>query len=95
MNTLRRLIDRLSVAPMMDWTKRHCRYLHRLFAPHALRYTEMIVAAAIMRGDAPPRAWRHTRAPKKVRPLFIEYHMQRRLAVRSAGAKMTTAVLEI
>src|SRR5258708_28904935 len=42
---------RLSVAPMMDWTDRHCRYLHRLYAPHALLYTEMIVAAAIVRGD--------------------------------------------
>jgi tRNA-dihydrouridine synthase A len=37
---------------MMDWTDRHCRYLHRLFAPHALLYTEMIVAAAIVRGNA-------------------------------------------
>jgi tRNA-dihydrouridine synthase A len=37
---------------MMDWTDRHCRFLHRLFAPHALLYTEMIVAAAIVRGDA-------------------------------------------
>src|ERR1700692_2311685 len=43
---------RISVAPMMDWTDRHCRYLHRLFAPHALLYTEMIVAAAIVRGNA-------------------------------------------
>jgi tRNA-dihydrouridine synthase A len=49
MNTLDR---RINVAPMMDWTDRHCRYLHRLFAPHALLYTEMIVAAAIVRGDA-------------------------------------------
>jgi tRNA-dihydrouridine synthase A len=46
------LIDRrLSVAPMMDWTDRHCRFLHRLYAPHALLYTEMIVATAIVRGD--------------------------------------------
>src|SRR5450631_55964 len=36
---------------MMDWTDRHCRYLHRLYSPHALLYTEMIVAAAIVRGD--------------------------------------------
>ena len=36
---------------MMDWTDRHCRYLHRLYAPHALLYTEMIVAAAIVRGN--------------------------------------------
>jgi tRNA-dihydrouridine synthase A len=43
---------RVCVAPMMDWTDRHCRFLHRLYAPHALLYTEMIVAAAIVRGDA-------------------------------------------
>jgi tRNA-dihydrouridine synthase A len=47
------LLDRrLSVAPMMDWTDRHCRYFHRLFAPSALLYTEMIVSAAIVRGNA-------------------------------------------
>jgi tRNA-dihydrouridine synthase A len=43
---------RISVAPMMDWTDRHCRYLHRLYAPRALLYTEMLVAAAIVRGNA-------------------------------------------
>ena len=43
---------RICVAPMMDWTDRHCRYLHRLFAPRALLYTEMVVAAAIVRGNA-------------------------------------------
>jgi tRNA-dihydrouridine synthase A len=37
---------------MMEWTDRHCRYLHRLYAPKALLYTEMIVAAAIVRGHA-------------------------------------------
>ncbi len=37
---------------MMEWTDRHCRYLHRLYSPHALLYTEMIVSAAIVRGDA-------------------------------------------
>ncbi|MGH8208358.1 MAG: tRNA dihydrouridine(20/20a) synthase DusA [Steroidobacteraceae bacterium] len=42
---------RVSVAPMMDWTDRHCRYFLRGFAPHALLYTEMITAAAILRGD--------------------------------------------
>ena len=41
----------ISVAPMMDWTDRHCRYFLRGFAPHALLYTEMITAAAINRGD--------------------------------------------
>jgi tRNA-dihydrouridine synthase A len=47
------LVDRrVCVAPMMDWTDRHCRYLHRLYAPHALLYTEMIVSAALVRGNA-------------------------------------------
>src|ERR1700737_4133986 len=43
---------RISVAPMMDWTDCHCRSVHRLFAPHALLYTEMIVSTALVRGDA-------------------------------------------
>ncbi len=42
---------RMSVAPMMDWTDRHCRYFLRGFSPHALLYTEMITAAAILRGN--------------------------------------------
>jgi tRNA-dihydrouridine synthase A len=42
---------RLSVAPMMDWTDRHCRFFLRQFSPSALLYTEMIVAQAILRGD--------------------------------------------
>jgi len=46
-----RLIDRrISVAPMMDWTDRHCRYFLRQFSPSALLYSEMIHAAAILRG---------------------------------------------
>jgi tRNA-dihydrouridine synthase A len=42
---------RLSVAPMMDWTDRHCRFFLRQFSPHVLLYTEMITAAAILHGD--------------------------------------------
>jgi tRNA-dihydrouridine synthase A len=42
---------RLSVAPMMDWTDRHCRYLHRLMSQHVLLYTEMVTAPAIIHGD--------------------------------------------
>jgi tRNA-dihydrouridine synthase A len=45
-------LDRkISVAPMMDWTDKHCRYFLRGLSPHALLYTEMITAAAILRGD--------------------------------------------
>ncbi len=43
---------RLSVAPMMDWTDRHCRYLHRLMSSNALLYTEMVTSPALVRGDA-------------------------------------------
>ncbi|MCX7565014.1 tRNA dihydrouridine(20/20a) synthase DusA [Sulfitobacter sp. F26169L] len=43
---------RLSVAPMMDWTDRHCRYLHRQMSKRALLYTEMVTAPALVRGRA-------------------------------------------
>ena len=41
-----------SVAPMMDWTDRHCRYFHRQFTNKSLLYTEMIAAAALVKGKA-------------------------------------------
>ncbi|MDT0684690.1 tRNA dihydrouridine(20/20a) synthase DusA [Roseicyclus sp. F158] len=43
---------RLSVAPMMDWTDRHCRAFHRVMTRRTLLYTEMVVAAALVRGGA-------------------------------------------
>ncbi|WP_438826414.1 tRNA dihydrouridine(20/20a) synthase DusA [Ruegeria atlantica] len=43
---------RLSVAPMMDWTDRHCRYVHRLLSGQTLLYTEMVTAPALVRGGA-------------------------------------------
>jgi len=43
---------RLSVAPMMDWTDRHCRVLHRQLSRHTLLYTEMVTAPALVRGGA-------------------------------------------
>ena len=43
---------RLSVAPMMDWTDRHCRFLHRQLSRRALLYTEMVTAPALVRGGA-------------------------------------------
>ena len=43
---------RFSVAPMMDWTDRHCRYFHRKFTKRALLYTEMVAAAALIQGKA-------------------------------------------
>lgn len=46
------LSRRLSVAPMMDCTDRHARFLLRLISRHALLYTEMVTAQALLRGDA-------------------------------------------
>ena len=43
---------RFSVAPMMDWTDRHCRYFHRKFTNRSLLYTEMVAAAALVQGKA-------------------------------------------
>ena len=43
---------RFSVAPMMDWTDRHCRYFHRQFTTRSLLYTEMVAAAALVQGKA-------------------------------------------
>jgi tRNA-dihydrouridine synthase A len=42
---------RLSVAPMMDWTDRHCRFFHRLITRHARLYTEMVSTGALVHGD--------------------------------------------
>lgn len=42
---------RFSVAPMMDWTDRHCRVFHRLMSRHALLYSEMVTTGAILHGD--------------------------------------------
>ena len=44
---------RLSVAPMMDWTDRHCRHLHRLITRRARLYTEMVTTGALLHGDVP------------------------------------------
>ncbi|MBY6199687.1 tRNA dihydrouridine(20/20a) synthase DusA [Vibrio hangzhouensis] len=42
--------SRLSVAPMLDWTDRHCRYFHRLLSSQTLLYTEMVTTGAIIHG---------------------------------------------
>jgi tRNA-dihydrouridine synthase A len=44
---------RMSVAPMMDWTDRHCRYFHRLLSRHALLYSEMVTTGALVHGNVP------------------------------------------
>src|SRR5688572_7631291 len=44
---------RMSVAPMMDWTDRHCRFFHRLLSRRALLYSEMVTTGALIHGDIP------------------------------------------
>ncbi|NOT11588.1 MAG: tRNA dihydrouridine(20/20a) synthase DusA [Methylococcaceae bacterium] len=43
--------SRFCVAPMLDWTDRHCRFFHRLISQHALLYTEMVTTGALIHGD--------------------------------------------
>jgi len=42
---------RFCIAPMLDWTDRHCRYFHRLISQQALLYTEMVTTGALIHGD--------------------------------------------
>jgi tRNA-dihydrouridine synthase A len=59
---------RLSVAPMMDWTDRHCRHFHRLITRHTRLYTEMVTTGALLHGDVP----RHLRYNDSEHPLALQ-----------------------
>ena len=59
---------RLCVAPMMDWTDRHCRTFHRLLSRHALLYTEMVTTGALLHGDVP----RHLRFNAEEHPVALQ-----------------------
>ena len=59
---------RLSVAPMMDWTDRHCRYFHRLLTRHTRLYTEMVTTGALLHGDQP----RHLDFSAEEHPLALQ-----------------------
>ncbi len=61
-------VGRLSVAPMLDWTDRGCRYFHRLLSRHALLYTEMVNTGAILHGDAA----RHLRFDASEHPVALQ-----------------------
>lgn len=50
---------RFSVAPMMDWTDRYCRYFHRLLSRNTLLYTEMVTTGALIHGDAQRHLYYH------------------------------------
>lgn len=59
---------RLSVAPMMDWTDRHCRYFHRLLTKNTLLYTEMVTTGALLHGDVA----RHLRFNDEEHPVALQ-----------------------
>jgi tRNA-dihydrouridine synthase A len=59
---------RLSVAPMMDWTDRHCRVLHRQITRHTWLYTEMVTTGALMHGDVA----RHLRYDEVEHPVALQ-----------------------
>ena len=59
---------KFSVAPMIDWTDRHCRYLHRLLTRQALLFTEMITTGAVVHGDA----HRHLRLNAEEGPVALQ-----------------------
>ncbi len=48
---MKTLSHRFCVAPMLDWTDRHCRYFHRLLSKNALLYTEMVTTGALIHGN--------------------------------------------
>jgi len=60
-----KLDRRFAIAPMMDWTDRHCRFFHRLLTHRALIYTEMITTGALIHGDR-ARLLRHDAAEHPV-----------------------------
>jgi tRNA-dihydrouridine synthase A len=59
---------RLSVAPMLDWTDRHCRYFHRLLTKQAVLYTEMVTTGALLYGDVA----RHLRFNEQEHPVALQ-----------------------
>ena len=58
----------MSVAPMMDWTDRHCRYFHRLLSQRVLLYTEMVNSGAILHGGTE----RHLRFNAEEHPVALQ-----------------------
>ena len=59
---------RLSVAPMMDWTDRHCRVFHRQITRHTWLYTEMVTTGALVYGDVE----RHLRFSEEEHPVALQ-----------------------
>lgn len=67
-NAVNALGWRVCVAPMLDWTDRHCRFFHRLLTRRALLYTEMVTTGALLHGDVA----RHLRFNPEEQPLALQ-----------------------
>ncbi len=65
---MKKLNRKFTVAPMLDWTDRFCRYFHRLLTNHAVLYTEMVTTGAILHGDRD----RHLRFDSIEHPLALQ-----------------------
>ena len=65
---MKELNRKFTVAPMLDWTDRHCRYFHRLLTKQAVLYTEMVTTGALLHGDID----RHLRFNAQEHPLALQ-----------------------
>ena len=76
---------RFSVAPMMDWTNRHCRYFLRQLSSQALLYTEMVTTGALLHNDAA----RFLRYDECEHPLALQLgDRPSRMAMRACTVKL-------
>jgi tRNA-dihydrouridine synthase A len=65
---MKKLNRKFTVAPMLDWTDRHCRFFHRLLTKQAVLYTEMVTTGAILHGDRE----RHLRFNSEEHPVALQ-----------------------
>ncbi len=65
---MKELNRKFTVAPMLDWTDRHCRHFHRLLTKYAILYTEMVTTGALLNGDVD----RHLRFDVAEHPVALQ-----------------------
>jgi len=74
---------KLAVAPMMAWTDKHCRYLHRLFSPSVLLFTEMVTTAALLHGNQ----WHQLDFNPEEHPLALQLGGNDPIALRECAVR--------
>ena len=80
---------RLSVAPMMDWTDRHCRFFHRLLSQHTLLYTAMVTTGALRHGSVE----RHLRFNAEEHPVALQLGGSEPEALAHSGIQVVPQAL--